>query len=211
MAEVKMPDYPDNSDASKVEAPVPVREDESHGIISGKATRKKKSALKKASETVLADDAETIKSYLVFDVLIPAAKDTLSDLVTNALDMMLYGSSKGSSGRTVNRRRTSSGYHNKYNQPESKKKPQLSDRSRRMMSFDDIILDSRPDAEQVLDYLRRRIDSYEAASVADLYDAVDITSDWTDTKYGWYDLDDAQVRRTRDGFLLDLPRAERLD
>lgn len=208
MPEVKMPEYPDNSDAAK--APVAVREEEHTGVVSGRVTRKKKSALKRASESMLANDAEDIKSYLVFDVLIPAAKDTLSDLVSKGLDMMLYTDSRGSNTRSRSSRRTG-GYHNKYNQPERRERPQISQRDRRMLHFDDIILDNRGDAEQVLDYLRRRIDDYEVATVADFYDAVEVTSDYTDTKYGWYDLEDAYVRRVRDGFQIFLPRAEHIE
>ena len=211
MAIAKMPSddqYPDNSDSAK--APVAVREEEHTGVVSGKVTRKKKSALKRASESMLANDAEDIKSYLVFDVLIPAAKDTLSDLVSKGLDMMLYTDSRGSNTRSRSSRRTG-GYHNKYNQPERRERPQISQRDRRMLHFDDIILDNRGDAEQVLDYLRRRIDDYEVATVADFYDAVEVTSDYTDTKYGWYDLEDAYVRRVRDGFQIFLPRAEHIE
>lgn len=209
MAKVEMPDYPDNSENAKVEAPVPVVE-EHKGVISGKATRKKKGALRRASETMIADDAETIKSYLIFDVLIPAAKNTLSDLVSKGLDMVLYGDARSSSGRSSSRSRTEHRDYNKYSQSSSKRR-EMSDRDRKMLIFDDIILDSRGDAEQVLDYLLGRIDDYEVATVADFYDAVEVTSNYTDTKYGWYNLDNAYVRRVRDGFQVVLPKAGRLE
>ena len=208
MAKVEMPDYPDNSQNSK---PVPVREDEEHkGVISGKATRKKKGALRRASETMIADDVETIKSYLVFDVLLPAIKDTAFDLVTNGFEMVLFGGSRSSSGRSKGRTRTGHRDYGKYSQND-RKRPQISDRDRKMLIFDDIILDSRGDAERVLDYLRGRIDDYEVATVADFYDAVEVTSNYTDTKYGWYELDDAYVRRVRDGFQVILPKATHLE
>ena len=210
MAIAKMPEeYPDNSDAAK--APVAVREEEEHtGVVSGKVTRRKKSALKRVSESMFANDVEDIKKYLLLEVLKPAAKDTLSELVSRGLDMMLYENSRGSNTRSRIGSRTG-GYHNKYNQSERRERPQISQRDRRMLHFDDIILDNRGDAEQVLDYLRRRIDDYEVATVADFYDAVEVTSDYTDTKYGWYDLEDAYVRRVRDGFQIFLPRAEHIE
>ena len=47
--------------------------------------------------------------------------------------------------------------------------------------------------------------------MADLYDMVNITGDYTDTKWGWYDLRGAGVERIRSGYLLDLPRPVPLD
>lgn len=213
MAKAKMPSddqYPDNSDSAKAPVPVVETEEEHTGVVSGKVTRRKKSALKRASESMFANDVEDIKKYLLLEVLKPAAKDTLSELVSRGLDMMLYENSRGSNTRFRIGSRTG-GYHNKYNQSERREKPKISQRDRRMLHFDDIILDERGDAEQVLDYLRRRIDDYEVATVADFYDAVEVTSDYTDTKYGWYDLDDAYVRRVRDGFQIVLPRAENIE
>ena len=48
-------------------------------------------------------------------------------------------------------------------------------------------------------------------TVADLYDLVGISSDYTDRKYGWTDLATAKPIRVRGGYLLDLPRAKLLD
>lgn len=205
MAKVEMPDYPDNSEKAKRE--IAEVESENKKIISGTVKRKKKSAAKRFGETFFEDDAETVKSYLIFDVLIPAAKDTLSDLVSKGLEMVLYGDTRGSRSR----RSKSSSYtnYNKYSSSESRR-PQISSRDRRTHNFDDIILDNRGDAEQVLDELIDRIAEYDVATVADLYDAVGVTSQYTDTKYGWYDLDNASIRRCRDGYQLILPRTEHL-
>ena len=44
-------------------------------------------------------------------------------------------------------------------------------------------------------------------SVMDLYDLVGITGQYTDNKYGWTNLRNAEPVRTRDGYMLKLPRA----
>ena len=44
-------------------------------------------------------------------------------------------------------------------------------------------------------------------SVADLYDLVGISGNYTDNKYGWTNLRNSDVQRVRDGYLLKLPKA----
>ena len=49
------------------------------------------------------------------------------------------------------------------------------------------------------------IDTYGAVSVADFYEMVGITGEYTDNNYGWTDLRSAYVSRTRDGFIIRFP------
>lgn len=79
------------------------------------------------------------------------------------------------------------------------------------MDFREIVFVSRGDAEEVLTGLSDIIKEYKQTSVADLYDLCNITSSFADNKYGWEDLSGASVRRTNDGYILDLPRATVLD
>ena len=51
------------------------------------------------------------------------------------------------------------------------------------------------------------IDRYEVVSVADLYELVGITGNYTDNKYGWTNIRNAEVVRVRDGYVLKLPKA----
>ena len=51
------------------------------------------------------------------------------------------------------------------------------------------------------------IDQYGVVSVGDLYDLVGVTGAYTDNNYGWTDLRTASVVRTRDGYMIKLPRA----
>ena len=51
------------------------------------------------------------------------------------------------------------------------------------------------------------IETYQMVSVADLYDLVGVTGDYTDNKYGWTNLRNAKVVRVRDGYMIDLPKA----
>ena len=52
------------------------------------------------------------------------------------------------------------------------------------------------------------IDQYGVASVGDLYDLANVsTTNYTVNKYGWTNIRSAQVIRSRDGYLLKMPKA----
>jgi hypothetical protein len=87
----------------------------------------------------------------------------------------------------------------------------MSQRGRAKHDFDEIVLDQRAEAEEVIDRLYDVVNKYEQATVADLYDLVGLSSTHTDHKWGWTDLRGAGVSRIRDGYLLDLPDPEPLD
>lgn len=87
----------------------------------------------------------------------------------------------------------------------------MSRRARANFDFDEIILPTRVEADQVLERMFDLLDKYEIVTVADLYDLVGVDSNYTDEKYGWEDLRGADVDRlSRGGYLLDLPRPEPL-
>lgn len=76
--------------------------------------------------------------------------------------------------------------------------------------FDEIILESRRKAEEVLSYLMDIIVDYGQVTVSDLYDYIGIQSNFTDEKYGWIDLRGSIPRRVRGGYSLDLPKPQLL-
>ena len=69
-----------------------------------KAKTKKKSEIKKFTDVFIAEDVTSVKNYIVNDVLIPAAKKAISDIVTNGIDMILYGEARGKDRRRDNER-----------------------------------------------------------------------------------------------------------
>ena len=80
-------------------------------------------------------------------------------------------------------------------------------RSRIGYDYDDIILDNRGEAEEVLSRMDELIDTYGLVSVADFYDLVGVTGNYTDNKYGWTDIRSASVIHVRDGYRIKLPKA----
>ena len=74
-------------------------------------------------------------------------------------------------------------------------------------SYNDIVLTRRGEAEDVLDRMFELIDTYGLVRVADLYDLVGITGNYTDNKYGWTNIQNADIVRVKGVYMIRLPRA----
>ena len=76
-------DYPSNSRNREV---VEVREKPSR-VVKGKVLTRKKSLGKKFLETFMGEDIDNITSYVLHDVLLPAAKRMIYDMVKGSFKM----------------------------------------------------------------------------------------------------------------------------
>lgn len=180
-------------------------------ITNGVVKTKKKSEMSKLTNIFIAEDVVSVKNYIIDEVLLPAAKKAISDIVTNGIDMLLYGETRGK-----NRDRSSRVSYSKYYDDRDRSGSFSRDRTRynRRSSgydYDDVILETRGEAEDVLDRMDDLISSYDIVSVADLYDLVGIPGSYTDNKYGWTNLRNAEIQRVRDGYLLRLPKVLPID
>lgn len=169
-------------------------------VVKGKVKTKKKNGIAKFTDVFVSEDVSSVKSYIIGEVLIPAMKKALSDIVTNGIDMILYGESGVTKRKSPGSRVSYTNYYDRRDRYEDR-------RVRSGYDFNDVILDSRGEAEDVLSRMDELIDSYGIVSVADFYDLCGITGSYTDNKYGWTDIRSAQVVRVRDGYKIKLPRA----
>ena len=167
-------------------------------IVKGKVKTKKKNGI---LASFINDDLQDIKKYIVEDVLIPTIKKTITDVVKNSIDMFFYGE-VSRSNRSNSSRISYSSYYDRDREPRSR---------RNSLLIDDIVLESRAEAEEVLDRLDEMIDEFGMASVLNLYDLIGVTAPFTADKYGWTDIRNATAVRVRDGYLLKLPRVMPLD
>ena len=171
-------------------------------VVHGRVRTKPKSGVSKITDVFISEDAANVKSYIVMDVLVPAVKKAISDIVRDGIDMILYGESRGRKSSSA------SGYVSYRDYSRSDDRDRFRDsRSRSIYAHDDIILDSRGEAEEVLTRMDELIDTYGNVSVADLYDLVGKSSEYTDNKYGWTNIRNAEPIRVRDGYMLKLPKA----
>lgn len=203
------PEFPPNSEASKRAQP----DKDIHRVTSSDAKRKKKSLRKRFSDSFVAGDAKSAAQYAALDVLLPATRDTVVDVINSWIEKLFYGEGRRHRGIT-NPQSGPTGYiqYNRMGQQSRLPSAQraISRQARSRHEFDEIVLDSRTEAEQVIDQLFDVVSRYESASVADLYALVGLSSSHTDYKWGWSDLQGAGVTRIRDGFVLDLPDPEPL-
>lgn len=186
-------------------------------IIAGTARQKKKSLGKRMAESFFEDDIPNVGHYMLHDVIKPAAKSMLYDMISGGAAMSLFGETKGA--RTVRDRGKSyvsynsinSAYNTRSGGRSEQGRREIGSRSRSSHNFDDIVLESRGEGEHVLSHLVDLVDDYGEATVADLYDLVGIDGNFTDTKYGWTNLASACVDRVRDGYVINLPKTIVLD
>jgi hypothetical protein len=183
-------------------------------------TVKKKSWLDTLAEKFFGDDAKTVGSYLVWDVLIPAAKDTISDMVRTGVDMILFGDHTTSSRDRRDRDHSRISYSSISSRGRSRVPWRDDDRDTRRREpirvkkkydFEDIVIQNRDEAQQVLADLNDLIEDYDVATVGEFYEMVGLDSEHVDSKWGWDSLNRVKVIRVRDGFILDLPDPEPLD
>ena len=176
-------------------------------VVSGTAKTKKKSEMSKIKDIFISEDTSNVKSYLLMDILIPAIKKAVLDIVTTGADMILYGDEGGNRRRAPSERVS---YRRYYEQRDDRSIDRV--RTRTGYSYDDIIVDNRGEAEEVLSRMDELIDQYGVVSVGDLYDLVGLTGTYTDQKYGWTNIRTAKPGRLRDGgYVLKLPKALPID
>lgn len=202
-------EYKSNSHKVRNEEKKPLKK-----IVKGNVKTKKKSEVRKFTDVFISEDLHNVKSYIIGEILIPTAKKVLSEVVTNSIDMLLYGE-VGVSGKRRGSSTSRVSYQKYYDRDDYRRdrdRERYSNRGRTAgYSFDDIIFDSRGEAEQVLIAMEEEIDQYGIISVSDLCELVGISGNYTDNKYGWTSLRTADVVRTRDGYILKLPKALPID
>jgi hypothetical protein len=200
------PDFPPNSEASKRS---PESDKDVQRVTSSDPIRKRKPLRRQFSDRFISGDMRTAISYVIFDVLLPAARDTIVEAGSAGIEKLIFGDARR---RGATPPQSGSYGYVQYNRYSGGRSPVMSSAQRAMSrqararhDFDEIVLESRIEAEEVIDRLFDLVSRYESATVADLYELVGLASTHTDNKWGWFDVRGAGVSRTRDGYLLDLP------
>jgi hypothetical protein len=183
-------------------------------VVKQRAKIRKKSPGSKILKSFLGDvEMDAIRDYLFHDVIVPSVKSVVTEFVNSALEMTLYGETRGrrSSSGFIQREGNRSyieygGMFSNSASPERRKSPRRS-----TFDLDSLIFASRPDAENVLAELVSSLRTYESVSVGTLYELCALESSHNYYGWGWYDLRDASVLRIRQGYILDLPSPVRLD
>lgn len=146
--------------------------------------------------------------YVLNEVLVPAVKNTISEIVTSGINMLLFNGDNVAQSRRQNTRPKVS-YNNIYSNGYSRSMTNYSLRERRSDRTMDIEFSDPRDANAVLDRMYELLDRYGHVTVSDLYQLVGIDTNYTDKKWGWRDLSDASVKRGGNNlYILCLPDSE---
>lgn len=203
-------DYKPNSHKAKA-SENSLAEKKVEKVISGTAKVRKKTGARKVADAFISEDAANVKSYIVMDVIIPAIKDILANVVKDSIDMILFGGTnhrRNSSGRKTNAEYVA---YNRFSDRRDDRRYESRSTIASRYNFDDIILESKAEADEVLERMEEVLDTYGMVSVADLCDLIGISCEHTDNKYGWTSLRNARVVRLRSNeYVLELPRVTSL-
>lgn len=203
--------YPNNSNAAKrnaVEGQKSVAEREVKKVIKDQVIIKKKNEIQKLADVFLSEDVSNVKGYIFNDVIVPAIRDTLFDIVTKGAKMIFYGT-KGSSG--IDKFTSSRISYRQYYDDNRRYTSSTEESLKSKFDYEDMEFASRSDAEDVLDQMDAMLEKYKRVSVLDLYDMIDVTAPFTSEKYGWTNLRDAKIIPTKGAYKLKLPKATPLD
>lgn len=205
-----MEEYKTNSFKSR-EPQKPVEEPRKiEKVVTGPVKVKKKSGVSKFFSTFFTEDFPKIKEFTISDVLVPTFKKVITDIVTNGINMVMYGADAGRN-RTTNSPVTKIAYKN-YTSYSNSNAGFVRPATRTTYSYDEIIFTNRGEAEMVLSQMDEIISKYGIVKVADYYDLVGTSGSYTDNNYGWMDLRSAQVCRLSNGeYTIKLPKAIPLD
>lgn len=173
-----------------------------------KAKTQKKPLRRKMKDIFISSDATNAKEYLIYEIIVPSIKETIVSVGNNALELIFGVSSK--------KKKNSSGEPSyaafyKSSKSSSEKRDIYSFKSNNRYSNDDVIFETRGDAEDVLDVLVEALGKYHNVTVADFKDAIGVTGDFIDNEWGWVDLKGATIKRVRNGYLLILPEPMPID
>lgn len=162
-------------------------------VVSGPVRVKKKSGFARFMGNFISDNLPDVANRIVSDIVVPAIKKG----ITQSIDILLNGSIT-----TTRTNASKVSYRSYYDEPRAREAAP----ARSSFNYDDIVFDSYGEADLVLSTLDDAIREYGMVSVADLYDAVNLSCDYTANKYGWRNLRNAEVVRSRDGWTLKMPR-----
>lgn len=202
-----MSDYKPNSHKYKENKENAIEKKKVEKVITGNVKTRKKSEISKLADVFISEDASNVKSYILSDVIVPAIKKLVTDIVKDGIEMIMYGNN----GRRGETKSSYVSYRNYSDRDRDRRDDRYSHRSRSAYDHEDIILESRGEAEEVLTRMDELIATYGFVSIADMYDLVGKTCNYTDNKYGWTNIRNAEPVRVRDGYMLKLPKALPID
>lgn len=207
MAEYRGNSFVETSSNKKKEQ-APVKKEIKPVLEKNRVTVKKKSPIRKFMDNFIATDMKEMRDTIIRESIIPTVQKGIIDLVTNGLSIAFFGhpqpkKNKNYSSSIFNYSGCWSGGQN----TSSISTQTQNQQHQRSLTMDEIEFETIVEANDVLEALRNWIEQYGEVSVAELYNMIQVTADYTFYNYGWKNLDNAQVVPiSGGGFAIDFPR-----
>ena len=177
-------------------------------VISGDTKLQKKSGLRKLTETFIAEDVKTVRDYLWSDIAVPKIKQLAFDMVTNGVAKILGVENR----RNPDVNASNNPPYRRWSMERNERRnsePARNNYQQNAANYDDIIFDTRGDAELVLETMEEAVSTYGFVTILGMYDLAGCDCSampHTYDKYGWTNLKKASVERTQGGWYIRLPR-----
>lgn len=190
------------------------------------ASKVRKSTGRQFLSSFIVEDIGIVKDYLLFDILVPAVKNTIVDTACSAINMIFNGNNDNwrryssnnygrsnrtsySSGSRVYRSSDSGYFREEMRESRSYDTPIWNKAS--SMDYLDLPFATRPKAEEVLDSMREILERYPVVSVADFYElsSYDYGNNYQCHNIGWTRemFKDVTITWSRGAWVIALPRA----
>lgn len=180
-------------------------------VVSGTVKVEKRGIGSKIKDLFVAADFRSVMGYVIYDIMIPAARNMIVEGAARGAERLIYGESHGrrrAFGPGERSRITYNSPINRDNREPRMRQPERGPYPRQQRN--DYIFESRQDADEVLDSMYNILGVFDSVSVGDVNEMVGFPTNHADQKWGWQDLRGVEVRQIRDGWMIDLPPPESL-
>lgn len=181
---------------SPKEAPKEEKED-LKPIATGKHIEK--SGLRKKIDSMFVRDVHDVCDHVWHEKFLPSLISAAESLV----ESLLLGDEVAKRSRTLSDKVSYRSYYDSRDRRDDRDRYSY---SRDRYEFAEVYLDSRAEADQILDRMDEIIRDRGFVTVAHMCQLADVPSRSTDNNWGWDSIRSARVVSTRDGYLLDMPR-----
>lgn len=220
------PDFPSNSKHPRPPEKDSKADAKVEKVVTGKVVRRKKPLGKRVKDLFISgDDAKSVLSHVVNDRIGPAVQDMIVDAGYEALQRVVLGESRprrGPGGRAgamispfgIARYNAPTTRYDRYSggaASPAEPRPTMTQRGRATHDFDELVFETRVEADEVIDRLFDLVSQYGRAKVSDFYDLAGVTGSFQDERWGWTNLQGTDATRVSSGgYVVNLPRPEPL-
>lgn len=153
--------------------------------------------------SIVSEEAHNVGRYLISEVVVPTVKDFIVDLITDGVNLIF----KGTTGRKSSGSRSYVSYSKNTRAADDRRYGE----TRGRFDYADYVIEDRGEAEEVIDRMCELLETYQVVRVADFFDLIGKTCEYTDNKYGWYSLGRIEAVRVNGGYIIKLPRPTPVD